>query len=80
MQNECDEHISIGCCRQCKEDIYADEEECYELTESGALYCAACCRAREPWDIHIDQLDKAYGNKCDRQYEEWLDSQLAGGG
>jgi len=75
-----DEKVSIGKCRQCGENIFADEETCFEIPEASVLYCAACCHSREPWDIHIEQLEDAYGDECDRRYEEWVDSQMFGGG
>ena len=56
-----DKQISIGKCRQCKEDIFAGDETCYEISEAGALYCADCCHVREPGDIYVEQLEDAYG-------------------
>ena len=76
MQNE---QITIGKCQQCKEDILAGDETCFEISETGMLYCIDCCRSREPGNIYIEQLESEYGDECDRRYEEWVDSQMSGG-
>jgi len=74
-----DEKASIGKCQQCGDKIFANDETCFEVSEADALFCADCCHPRDPGDIYVEQLEDAYGDECDRRYEEWVDMQMFGG-